>query len=326
MFKSFLLFSLMAVALLLSSQFAFAIPIDEVSQGERELEIQALTFLADGSERRAKRMHRTIERYRVYRERMDAKVAAGRDEKEINLGFSSLRRLINMSNLALSLHPKDRPTVWKITHRTLDLGSYIESQGNATARNADEPYMEEMVVIGSIFDHIPIDPAEFSVHDISLMRYERRDANRLYRDGYYDEAYPLLLDLGKRGFKDAQSRLAYILLNGTEDIQKSNLRALGWLGAAAYGDTEPQFRVLFSKYMKEVPEFVRPTVDTIVQAYQESFAHDEHQNCSTEHWFASGPVKRTYCRFKLETIAEACEAGSGGGRCWAHAVNTQVNL
>lgn len=75
------------------------------------------------------------------------------------------------------------------------------------------PYIEEMVVIGSIFDHTPMDSAEFSVAVIKQTRIERRHANQLYRDGHYDEAYPLLLDLAKRGFKDSQSRLAYILLS-----------------------------------------------------------------------------------------------------------------
>lgn len=46
---------------------------------------------------------------------------------------------------------------------------------------------------------------------------------------------------------------------------------------------------------------------------------DEHQNCATEHPFAYGVVKRTYCRFDLETIADACR-----GNCWAHKVNIEA--
>ena len=85
------------------------------------------------------------------------------------------------------------------------------------------------------------------------MRGQRLNANELYSDGYYDEAYPILLNLAKRGFKDSQSRLAYILFNGTENVEKSNLRALGWLGAAADGQTAPLFRVLFRRYMLQIP-------------------------------------------------------------------------
>lgn len=74
--------------------------------------------------------------------------------------------------------------------------------------------------------------------------------------------------------------------------------------------------------MDEVPDSIRPAVDTIVDGYQQSFAHYEHQNCSTDHNYTDGSrIKKTFCRFKLETIAEACESGLGGGKCWAHAVN-----
>ena len=72
--------------------------------------------------------------------------------------------------------------------------------------------MEEIVVIGSILDGIELDPALYSMDDIQDMRGIRMFANQSYRDGQYDKAYPFLLQLAKRGFKDAQSRLAYIFL------------------------------------------------------------------------------------------------------------------
>ncbi len=310
----------MSLAVCLSSAlFVAALSENTQTRSEKELEIRALAMIA-GTEREAKRMHRTIERYRVYLDRVEAKIAKGIDEEQAAEG--ALGRRVAMSNLAISFPPKERSAIWKIVHGTLDLDSFIESDGVAD-QDEHNPYVEELVVIGSIFDHMPMDPAEFSVEDIRTMRLERNLANKLYREGHYDEAYPLLLDLAKRGFKDSQSRLAYILFNGAETVEKSNLRALGWLGSAAYGDTEPKFRVLFKRYMAEVPEHVRKTVDTVIDGYQRSFAHDEHQNCSTDHNYAFGRVKRTFCRFKLEAIAEACEAGPGGGICWAHAVNTQ---
>ena len=291
--------------LLLSVVLAFGWAQAE-TPSDKDLELLALTTLA-GGERKAQRMHRTIDRYRNWRAR------------STNGG---MRHALAMSNLSQTLSARERDALWQIVHKTLDLEAYIASEGQ-TVRRVFEPYMEEMVVVGSIFDHMPMDPAEFSVDDIKTMRRERRMANELYRNGDYNKAYPILLDLAERGFKDSQSRLAYILFNGTETVEKSNLRALGWLGAAAYGDTEPQFRVLFKRYMDEVPDHVRPTLSKIVAGYQESFAHDEYQNCSTDHNYARGRVKKTFCRFKLEAIAEACEAGSMGGRCWAHAVNQQ---
>lgn len=297
--------------------FALVVGLVVHAVDEKVLELQALAMLT-GGEQTAKKAHRTITRYRVYLDRVEAKLNRGVDEEKARRG--SLYRQLHMSELAMSLPPQKRAVIWRLTHRTLDLEAYIASGGEPDRTTSDQR-MDELVVLGSIFDQMPMDPAEFSVKDIRVMRSERKVANELYRSGRYDEAYPLLLNLAKRGFKDSQSRLAYVLFNGTENVEKSNLRALGWLGSAAYGDTEPNFRILFKRYMDEVPDDVRSTVDQIVNDYQQSFAFDDQQHCSTEHRYAYGIVKRTYCRFKLEAIAEACESGLGGGQCWAHAVN-----
>lgn len=283
---------------------------------QQELEIQVLATIG-GSERKAKRMYRTIERYRAHQKRVLEKMAERGDDTRVGGG---LRHILGYSNLLKPLTPNDKRVITKLTGGFLDINQYLNTV-NAGGTYVP-PYMEELLVLGSIFDHMPMDPADFSVADIKQMRTQRRHANDLYRNGHYNEAFPILLDLAKRGFKDSQSRLAYILLNGTDTVQKSNLRALGWLGSAAYGDTEPQFRVLFKRYIDEVPDYVRPTVDKVVNGYQQTFAHDEHQNCSTDHNYTDGSrIKKTYCRFDLEAIAEACELGLGGGKCWAHAVN-----
>lgn len=183
----------------------------------------------------------------------------------------------------------------------------------------ESTHMEEVVVFGRMFDQFPIDPAEFSYDDITMMRGLRATANALYREGEYDEAFPLLLELAKRGFKDSQSRLAYILFIGTETVEKSNLRALGWLGTAAHGESEPMFRVLFKRYMRQVPESVRPTVDTVLAGYREQFDSSAYVDCTTNHRFSKGIVKRTYCQFDLEAQVEACL----GLRCSSHKVNAR---
>lgn len=179
--------------------------------------------------------------------------------------------------------------------------------------------IEEIVVTWQPFKHLPSDPEEFSVREIRTMRGIRGIANKWYRDGEYGLAYPILLELAKRGFKDSQSRLAYILFNGTEGVDKSNLRALGWLGASAHGRTEPAFKVLFNKYLQQVPDEHRPIVDEIVAKYQDAFSHSEHLDCSTEHRYAEGVVKRVYCRFKLEAIADA----QLGMKSWVDKVNVR---
>lgn len=179
--------------------------------------------------------------------------------------------------------------------------------------------MEEVKVLGRMFDLFPLDPAEFSYGDILGMRGIRKTANELYKEGKYDDAYPLLLDLAKRGFKDSQTRLAYILLSGTETVKKSNLRALGWLGTAAFGESEPMFRVLFKRYMAQVPSEYRPTVDRVLDGYRKQFDSSAYVDCTTNHRFSRGIVKRTYCQFDLEAKVEACM----GLRCSAHKINAR---
>ena len=275
---------------------------------QTEIEISVLKSFLE-HERVAKRYHRAIVRYREMLAELEEKRAKRKDDRPISIG--NVAPLFEMNKLMKRRTPHERRVIARIIQGDVDLDFLM------AAPSEEELYMEEMVVIGNSFEKIPLDPAEFSVGQIQQMRGSRRHANELYGEGYYDEAYPLLLELAKRGFKDSQSRLAYILFNGTEHVRKSNLRALGWLASAAYGDSEPKFRVLFKRYMNEVPDSVRPTVDEVTTRYQEAFAFDEHQNCSTEHPFASGVVKRTYCRFDLETKADACL----GYRCWAHEVN-----
>lgn len=180
--------------------------------------------------------------------------------------------------------------------------------------------MEEVFVTGNQFDHfnyIGLDPSEFSVVDIAQLRDFRKDVNALYREGRYEEAYPILLELAKRGFKDAQSRLAYILFTGANDVPKSNLRALGWLGVSASGDTEPTLRKLYRRIIKRVPSRARPIAEEVVAKYIETYGFPEHISCSTNHPFSEGRVKRTYCEFKLESIVRACLPFD----CWANQVN-----
>lgn len=177
--------------------------------------------------------------------------------------------------------------------------------------------MEELYVLGNPFSGIPINPSEFNVGDIWYMRSIRKKANDLYEKENYSEAYPLLLQLAKRGFKDSQSRLAYILFHGTDGVPKSNYRALGWLGAAANGRTEPIFRVLLNKHLREIPPEQRETVDKVIAGYQAEFGYADQIKCSTNHRYTNGRVKRVFCEFRLEKIANAC------GFCRAHKVNVR---
>ena len=261
-----------------------------LANDETDLEMRALAIIAK-NDRQARKWHRAIERYREAMARIEAQQTKGIAEERIMIPF---RDISGVTKMLRSQSPANKRFLRELIRRNIDLEAYLES-GAIPEQYAD--YMEEVVVMGNVFDHIPMNPAEFSAEDVREMRGQRLNANELYQDGLYDDAYPILLNLAKRGFKDSQSRLAYILFNGTENVEKSNLRALGWLGAAADGQTAPMFRVLFKRYMKQVPDDIRPTVDLVVDGYRHAYASSKYVDCSRNHFSHSGIVKRTICRF-----------------------------
>ena len=256
---------------------------------EKELEIQALATIAK-NEREARKWHRAIERYRDVMARVEAKQAAGVPSERISIPYTEIA---GMMKVLRTQSGPSRRFVRELMRRNIDLEAYLES---GVMPEEFTHYMEEVVVVGNVFDHIPMDPVHFSVDDVKNVRVQRHNAHELYQEGYYDEAYPILLNLAKRGFKDSQSRLAYILFNGTGTVEKSNLRALGWLGAAAHGQTDPMFRKLFRRYMSQIPDDVRNTVDLVVDGYRSAYARSDHMDCTTNHVAHSGIVRRAICR------------------------------
>ncbi len=108
MLKSTLLISgTFVLGLLLQAQVTSALPDNEENLSDKELEIRALTTLS-GSERAAKRMHRTIERYRVYRSRVDAKIAKGVDEDKVSgRGHETSARYVESLHVATSKSARD---------------------------------------------------------------------------------------------------------------------------------------------------------------------------------------------------------------------------
>ena len=180
MFRPFL-HRVLSVALMLAVSGLAAQPSDDLAD-EKELEIQVLTTIS-GSERGAKRMHRTIERYRAHQERALEKMAEREDGRPYT---AHMRARLAYSNMVKSYAPNEKRVISRLTSGLLDIAEYLDAV--EASETYVPPYMEELVVIGSIFDHMPMDPAEFSVEEIKQMRNERREANQLFRDGHYVEA------------------------------------------------------------------------------------------------------------------------------------------
>ena len=153
--------------------------------------------------------------------------------------------------------------------------------------------MEELIVEGE-----RIDPATMDFLEMEQIYQQKASASRNFKIGKYEEAFPELLQLAKLGFKDAQARVGFILLHGLGGQEKSNLKALGWLGVASQGTTRPQYRNIFNQMMSEVPDHQQSLVDFIVADYREKF---DSKKLGVECWHSNvNHVRQFTCRYHDE--------------------------
>jgi hypothetical protein len=89
----------------------------------------------------------------------------------------------------------------------------------------------------------------------------------LYRDKKYDEAYPYLMTAATHGFKTAQAQLGYMHLGGLGNAKKDTRYAIGWLGVAAEGETDPDIKKLFDDLWKKIPAEQAPAYQKLVDSF-----------------------------------------------------------
>ena len=172
-----------------------------------------------------------------------------------------------------------------------DVGEETPLNQRASPYGAQE--MEEVIVEGE-----RIDPASMDFLEMEQIYRQKSSASRNFKIGKYEEAFPELLQLAKLGFKDAQARVGYLFLHGLGGQQKSNLKALGWLGVASQGTTRPQYRNIFKQMMSEVPEEQQSLVDYVVADYREKF---DSKKLGIECWHSNvNHVRQFTCRFNDE--------------------------
>ncbi len=92
-----------------------------------------------------------------------------------------------------------------------------------------------------------------------------------YFEGEYDEALPHLTVAAERGFKEAQSQLGSIYLNGLGSTEKDIVQAIGWLGVAASGDSRPALIELYEDVMANVPEQHHATLSQVVEQFRAAY-------------------------------------------------------
>lgn len=121
-----------------------------------------------------------------------------------------------------------------------------------------------------------------------------------YRTRQYKKAFPYLLASARQGFKMAQARLGFIYQQGLGDVQRDGWRAVGWLGVAAHGETDPSIRNHYRKILRKIPEELMPAVDRVVEEFVKRYGPDATGMDCIMSRPAGSHIARMACNFKLE--------------------------
>lgn len=160
----------------------------------------------------------------------------------------------------------------------------------STERSYD---IEEVYVEG-----VRIEPESMAIHEMEAIYQRKQSAARNFKIGKYEEAFPKLLQLARLCFKDAQARVGFIYLHGLGGQQKSNLKALGWLGVASQGETRPQYRNIFNQLLSEVPDPQQQLVATTVANYRDRCDSEKlGGRCKRSR---TGHLDKFTCRWEVE--------------------------
>lgn len=122
---------------------------------------------------------------------------------------------------------------------------------------------------------------------------------QLYRKKKYQEALEHLEIAAKGGMKRSQAQLGAILLGmtGASDVVPDTKRGLGWLGVAAHGITEPDYKKSYKDVYKAISATQRPMVDKIVDGYIANFGSDATRVSCERTRRAGTSMARLVCTF-----------------------------
>ena len=125
----------------------------------------------------------------------------------------------------------------------------------------------------------------------------RKQGRQLYRSEKYQEAVPFLLFAAERGFKDAQTQLGQIYVQGLGGVKQDLVQGIGWLGVAASGKTDPRTRKLYKQIRKSIPKEHDETVEKIVKQFIRNYDGQRTRvKCELES-SAGRYTKESRCRF-----------------------------
>ena len=140
--------------------------------------------------------------------------------------------------------------------------SFGAEQSSVRSEDQADDRVEEVVVTGEPVARGKPPEFEFLMHVYD----SRRKGLKLYKDGRYEEAFPLLLQAAKRGFKSAQVRVAYLYASGI-GTPRDLRAAIGFLGVAAKSPTHPEILNRFNHVWRQVPADIRPPLEQIIDRF-----------------------------------------------------------
>ena len=171
------------------------------------------------------------------------------------------------------------------------------SASDAVRRVESDGPVEEMVVTGE------------RVKDLTSA--ERREIYRqlsrgrsLYSKSEFKQAFPLLLNTAKHGFKSAQARVGYIYLQGLGEVPRDSSTAIGWLGVAASGNSTPGIKNYFNDIWDRIPERHVPYFVEVVEEYESKYGEDATGVTCAMRRPAGSHLKQLSCYFERDLSLE----------------------
>lgn len=92
-----------------------------------------------------------------------------------------------------------------------------------------------------------------------------------YFEEEYAEALPHLLLAAERGFKESQSQVGSILINGLGGVEKDVAQGIAWLGVAASGTSRPGIVELYDNVMASIPEQHHGALGQLVEQFKSMY-------------------------------------------------------
>ncbi len=129
---------------------------------------------------------------------------------------------------------------------------------------------------------------------VALYR-SREKGLKLYAEKKYEEAFPHLMAAAKGGFKMPQAQLGFMHLQGLGGAKKDTRFALGWLGVAADGVTDPSIRNYFNDIWERIPAENQPAYKELVGNFVAKYGADTNDvKCQQVNKVAS-KIKQLRC-------------------------------